>query len=236
MYSWAMTKVVSLLPPRHPYVPLVTLMSFFPPPPSPLSPSCPSFHHHHRLGPTTDELKIGLGAIPLPLFVVGSCVWAKFEGRCSIICFGIFTSVSLFLYMAMTQWHLDASSVGALTLSELIVLWTCCMACVKFLPLVSIGLKKILSNPKKYLLQTSFYAQGVIPGAVAAIVLIAAWRGLNPLLICDGLCMFVLQGELIGRLGCHFYGCCFGMPANDGSVKSYTRFSVVYFHKVSPTA
>lgn len=144
-------------------------------------------------------------------------------------------SVSLFLYMAMTQWHLDASSVGSLTLPELLVLWTTCMACVKFLPLVSIGLKKILSNPRKYLLQTSFYAQGVIPGAVAAIIIIATWRGVNPLLICDGLCMFVLQGELIGRLGCHFYGCCFGMPANDGSVKSYNRFSVVYFHKASET-
>ena len=142
-------------------------------------------------------------------------------------------SVSLFLYMAMTQWHLDASGVGSLTLIELIVLWSCCMACVKFLPLLSIGVRKIWNNPKKYLLQTSFYAQGVIPGAVAAIVIIAAKRGVNPLLICDGLCMFVLQGELIGRLGCHFYGCCFGMPANDGRVKSYSRFSVVYFHKAS---
>jgi hypothetical protein len=132
-----------------------------------------------RLGPTTDELKAGLGAIRLPLLVVGSCVWAKLEGRCSVICFGIFTSIALFIYLFLTQWHMDASGVGALTTSELMVLYVCCMACVKFLPLWSIGLRKVLSNPKKYLVQTSFYAQGVIPGAVVGIALVAARRGVS---------------------------------------------------------
>ena len=46
---------------------------------------------------------MGLGGIPLPLLVVGSAVWARLEGRCSVIAFGIFTTVALFLYMLLTQ-------------------------------------------------------------------------------------------------------------------------------------
>lgn len=129
-----------------------------------------------RLGPTTSDLKLGLGAVALPPLAVGSAVWARLEGRCSVVCFGIFTSVALCLYLTLTQWHLDASGVGALTLAELAVLYVCCMGCVKLMPLWSIGLHKVLSNPRKYLLQTSFYAQGVIPGAAAGIAFISLWR------------------------------------------------------------
>ena len=56
---------------------------------------------------------------------------------------GIFTTVALFLYMLLTQWHLHASGVGALTTPELCILYTCAMGCVKLLPLGSIGLAKV---------------------------------------------------------------------------------------------
>lgn len=189
-----------------------------------------------RLGPTCGELKTGLGAIPLPLMVVGTCVWAKLEGRCAVVSFGIFTSVALFLYMALTQWHLDASSVGALTPVELLILYTSSMGCVKLLPLWSIGFAKIISNPRKYLLQTSFYAQGMIPGALLAIAIIAARRDVSPLLLLDGLCLFGLIGETIGRLGCHFYGCCFGRPSLATPGSAFSAFSVVYINKTSSVA
>jgi hypothetical protein len=48
------------------------------------------------------------------MLVVGSAVWGRWEGRCSVVCFGIFTSVALSLWVAVTQWVLDASGVGAL--------------------------------------------------------------------------------------------------------------------------
>ncbi|KAG1662561.1 hypothetical protein FOA52_003940 [Chlamydomonas sp. UWO 241] len=188
-----------------------------------------------RLGPTTDELKVGLGAISLPMLVVGSAVWGRWEGRCSVVCFGIFTSVALSLWVAVTQWVLDASGVGALSVLELVIIYACCITCVKLLPLWSIGLVKVFSNPKKYLVQTSFYAQGVIPGAVVGIGAVSLWRTNHPFALIDGLALFLLVGELIGRLGCHFYGCCFGMPATrDASV--YARWAVMYLHPSSSVA
>ncbi len=66
----------------------------------------------------------------------------------------------------------------------------------------------------------------------------------NPLLLLDGLCMFAFVGDCIGRLGCHWYGCCFGRPLqptatavhSEGATSSLTaqpfnRWSVVYLHK-----
>ncbi|GAX80651.1 hypothetical protein CEUSTIGMA_g8086.t1 [Chlamydomonas eustigma] len=188
-----------------------------------------------RLGPTCDDLKTGLGALPLPLLVVGTCVWAKVPGRCSVVAFGIFTTVALFIYLFLTQYHLETSGVGAMTVGELSLLYCCGMGCVKLLPLWSIGFRKIYSNPRKYLLQTSFYAQGLIPGAMLAIFCICAVRGINPLLLLDGLALFGLVGEAIGRLGCHFYGCCFGRPAMENP-QHFTAWSVVYIHKSSSVA
>ncbi len=56
-----------------------------------------------RMGPTCDELKTGLGGVPLPLLVVGSSVWAHIKGRCSVVSFGVMTSIALFLYMTLSQ-------------------------------------------------------------------------------------------------------------------------------------
>ena len=47
----------------------------------------------------------------------------------------------------LSQWHLGASGVGALATSELAVLYTCAMGCVKLLPLWSIGFAKVRAWP-----------------------------------------------------------------------------------------
>ena len=72
----------------------------------------------------------------------------------------------------------------------------------------------------------------MIPGALFAICAIAARRGsgANPLPLLDGLCLFGLVGETIGRLGCHFYGCCFGRPVAQDPAH-FSAWSVAYIHK-----
>jgi hypothetical protein len=56
-----------------------------------------------RLGPTTDALKASLGAVRFPLFVIGSPVWARIPGRCSVVSFGVFTTVGVFAFLWLTQ-------------------------------------------------------------------------------------------------------------------------------------
>ena len=68
-----------------------------------------------RMGPTTDGLKRGLGGVALPLLLVRSPVWARLPGRCSMVCFGVFSSVALFTYLWLTQAFMDAVGVGHLS-------------------------------------------------------------------------------------------------------------------------
>jgi prolipoprotein diacylglyceryltransferase len=47
---------------------------------------------------------------------------------------------------------------------------------------------------------------------------------MSPLLLLDALCLFALVGDMVGRVGCHFYGCCFGLPLQ--STQSLQRSSL----------
>jgi phosphatidylglycerol:prolipoprotein diacylglycerol transferase len=176
-----------------------------------------------RLGPKADSLKINLGAIPFPLFIVDDPVWYHIKEKISIVCFGVFTSFSLFLYLFLTQWHLDSIGQGALTLYEMAKLYIFGMFFVKTIPLISLG-TKFFRNPLKYLKQTTFYAQGGLIGLIPFLYTYSK----SAIKLLDGLSMFAFLAEAIGRLGCHYYGCCFGKPCNKFRV-----FSVLYINKRS---
>lgn len=51
----------------------------------------------------TGGLKTGLDAVPLPLLAIGSPVWVRLPGRCSVVSFGIFTSLGIIAYLSLTQ-------------------------------------------------------------------------------------------------------------------------------------
>jgi hypothetical protein len=71
---------------------------------------------------------------------------------------------------------MDAAGMGRLSPQEFGLLYGCCIAFVKLLPLYSIGWRRLLAKPRKYLLQTSFYAQGVVLGGLVFIALVAQSR------------------------------------------------------------
>ena len=50
------------------------------------------------------------------------------------------------------------------------------------------------------------------PSKVCSVLLAtaAATAQASPLLLMDCICKWAFAGDSIGRLGCHFYGCCFG--------------------------
>ncbi len=45
----------------------------------------------------------------------------------------------------------------------------------------------------------------------------------NPLRLLDALCTFAFVGDCVGRLGCHFYGCCFGRPILQRAAAALAR-------------
>lgn len=80
--------------------------------------------------------------------------------------------------------------------------------------LIALG-KKFYNNPKKYLLETGFYFQGGIVGAVLWSVLYASVTNIPLSFIWDGLCFGTLLGQFFGRIGCFNYGCCYGKPTTS---------------------
>jgi len=181
-----------------------------------------------RLGPKVDVLKTGLGAVAFPLCVVDNPVWFQIGSHVAVVSYGIMTSIALALYVFLTQWHLNED---ALSLKEFAILYFWCMLFVKVIPLLSLGLT-FFKNPIKYLKQTTFYAQGILVGLGPALYHISKSRpSASVLRLIDGLAMFAFLAEAIGRLGCHFYGCCFGRP-----LKRTSPFSVLYLNKNSSVA
>ena len=181
-----------------------------------------------RLGPTTDELKIKLGAIVFPLFVIDSPVYATI-GNIAIVNFGIFTSIALFIYIFLTQYQIHNMSIGALSILDLTELYIWCIVCAKIIPLFSLG-SKFFKKPYKYIRQTTFYAHGVLFGVSIFIIhKLYIYKDIYKLLtLLDGLSMFTFLADFIGRLGCHYYGCCFGKP-----LTKFSPFGVIYIHKHS---
>jgi hypothetical protein len=59
------------------------------------------------------------------------------------------------------QWQMDGSGLGRLTPSEYGVLYLCCMAFVKTLPLASIGWKKVRGSLLVSCVMTQTHAAGV---------------------------------------------------------------------------
>jgi hypothetical protein len=71
---------------------------------------------------------------------------------------------------------MDATGMGRISPQEFALLYTCCITFVKLLPFCSIGWRRVLADPRKFLLQTTFYAQGVVLGGLVFIALMTHSR------------------------------------------------------------
>ncbi len=88
--------------------------------------------------------------------------------------------------------------------------------------LISLG-REFFKAPFTHLLQTGFYMQGGVVGAIIWSILYSSVTGIPLSLVWDGLAMGALLGQVVGRVGCFNYGCCYGKPTTSGWGTAYTN-------------
>jgi prolipoprotein diacylglyceryltransferase len=77
--------------------------------------------------------------------------------------------------------------------------------------------RDLIRNPKKHLAETGFYLQGgILGGLVWALVAFRHGGTTTILTWMDAMCCAGLLGQVVGRLACLSYGCCFGKPCACG--------------------
>jgi prolipoprotein diacylglyceryltransferase len=83
--------------------------------------------------------------------------------------------------------------------------------------------EKFWRKPKKYLHETGFYLQGGLLGGMLSILIIAPFAQVPLAVLADALGLGVLLGQVVGRIGCYNYGCCFGKPTKSVLSVCYTH-------------
>lgn len=87
--------------------------------------------------------------------------------------------------------------------------------------------RNLMKNPKKHLAETGFYLQGgILGGFLWALISSGGNEGATALMWMDAMSCGGLLGQVVGRLACLSYGCCFGKPSACGH-------GIVYRHESS---
>jgi len=129
----------------------------------------------------------------------------------NIVNFGVFAALDGIAIMIVFYWymytHIGFLSRDFLTLTLLtpVFVWSG----AKLYYFAALG-KKFVKNPMKYLVQTGFYVQGGIIGAIVWGVFASTRLDISFFLLADALCLGTFLGQFFGRLGCFNYGCCYG--------------------------
>ncbi len=141
-----------------------------------------------------------------------------------IVNFGIFSALNAIIIIWIFAYYLYSRGIEPgsiihwmLPLSALFV-W----AGARIMHLISLG-KEFFKAPFRSLLQTGFYMQGGVVGAIIWSILISSTTGIPLSLVWDGLALGALLGQVIGRIGCFNYGCCYGKPTASRWGTAYTN-------------
>ena len=86
---------------------------------------------------------------------------------------------------------------------------------------IVVNFKEVLANPRQKLLETGFTFQGGLILSALGVLGFAVVEGLNVLALFDAFVLAIPLGHAIGRLGCHTYGCCHGVPTGSGPSITY---------------
>ncbi len=140
-----------------------------------------------------------------------------------LVNFGIFAAFGSTLGYSISFFYLhtrgiqDTSFYWAMAL--ILVLFNLFFA--KFYSIFSIGLSNYFGNFRHFINETSFYQQGGIIGLILGTLLLYFISGIPIALLGDAVCLGGIVIMFVGRIGCHYYGCCTGKPMTG-------RFGVIY--------
>ena len=72
-------------------------------------------------------------------------------------------------------------------------------------------------------------------GLILAVLVFFVWcrvKKLHPLALADLLCTVIPLGHMCGRLGCFFYGCCYGKVSDTPLAVTFPHHSVAWYEQV----
>jgi len=141
----------------------------------------------------------------------------------NLVNFGIFAALGAMLGYSISFFYLQSRGIPvnrvcweiALILSLLNLLFA------KLYAMFSIGVSDFFRNLRHHLNETSFYQQGGMIGTIAGALLLIYLRDIPVPVLGDSLCLGGIVIMAVGRIGCHYYGCCTGKPING-------RFGIKY--------
>jgi len=83
--------------------------------------------------------------------------------------------------------------------------------------------RDLLSSPLRTLRRAGFAWQGGFIAGTAGLIWLAIVHRLDFLLLADCFALSLPAGHMLGRLGCHSYGCCHGRPTESRLAIRYTH-------------
>ena len=132
-----------------------------------------------------------------------------------VVYFGVFAGLAAVLGILVVMAYLGGKGFvprgGAVAFPLVVVAMNWLGA--RLFHLVALG-RKLLANPRKYLLETGFYVQGGIAGVALSGVFGVLWLDAPVLVLLDALAWGGILALVVGRLGCYNYGCCYGRPTD----------------------
>lgn len=144
--------------------------------------------------------------------------------RIKIVGFGVFAALEcLFISLCfLCLLYLKGIDLEIIHPFELIMCSLSIWLGAKLFHWFSLG-RKFFQDPMKYIFETGFYLQGGIIGIVLWLIMLSQINNVSLSMLMDGFCWGALLGQVIGRLGCFNYGCCFGKPTNCSVSIHYTN-------------
>ncbi len=140
----------------------------------------------------------------------------------NIVNFGVFAALDgmaiLLVYLWYMYTHMGELSQQFFRLTFLIPIFVWSGA--KLYYFGALG-KKFIDNPRKYIVQTGFYVQGGIIGAVLWGIIASNTMQISFFILADALCLGTFLGQFFGRLGCFNYGCCYGKETHAACGLNY---------------
>jgi len=141
----------------------------------------------------------------------------------NLVNFGIFAALGSILGYSISFFYLQSRGIpiNRFCWEIVLVLNLFNLLFAKLYAMFSIGLSNFFKHFRHYLNETSFYQQGGMIGMITGALLLVLLLDIPIAILGDSLCLGGIVTMSVGRIGCHYYGCCTGKPING-------RFGIKY--------
>jgi len=134
----------------------------------------------------------------------------------NLVNFGIFAALGSMLGYSISFFYLHSRGIQIerFCWEIVIVLNLFNLFFAKLYAMFSIGLSNYFKNFRHHLNETAFFQQGGMIGMIIGTLLLVFLLDIHIAVLGDSICLGGIVTMAIGRIGCHYYGCCTGKPIN----------------------